>query len=132
MKPAIMLGDHIVANMHIYQQRPPQKGEIVVFESFFEKSEYQYLLVKQVIAVPGDSYPERRDRHPSPFPNAEQLVGLSPKLEVIPEGYYFVRALNIGMDSDSFGLVGQEHILGRADFCYWPIDHWRLLSMPDE
>jgi signal peptidase I len=127
MVPTLEAGDQIVVTR--YFGGGPERGHVIVFQSPREDGE---LLVKRVIAVPGDLIDARLGRvrigaHtlPEPYLLRQAATGaIEPQL--IPGGCYYVMGDNRddSLDSRSWGVVPRERIIGRARLVLWssPID----------
>jgi signal peptidase I len=127
MERTILNGDQIVADMHYYSSRSPDREEIVIFERegvFF---------VKRVIAVAGDTIQgmsgevfvngqrsiEPYVQHTSSLP-LTWMVTFGPI--VVPNGKCFVMGDNrdVSLDSRSpdFGPVDESSIVGKALYVF--------------
>jgi signal peptidase I len=127
MAPTLEVGDRIVVTRYFGAE--PQRGHVIVFQSPHEDGE---LLVKRVIAVPGDLIDARLGRvriggHtlPEPYVLRQAATGaIEPQL--VAGDSYFVLGDNRddSLDSRSWGLVPRERIVGRARLVLWssPID----------
>ena len=112
---------------------PPQRGEVIVFHFPRDPSRD---FVKRVIGVPGD---EVEIRQGAVYVNEVKLE--EPYLEArdvsnyerlrLNEKEYFVLGDNrpSSNDSRSWGVVPEDHILGKAWFVYWPPSKWHPLSI---
>jgi signal peptidase I len=131
MEPRLENDERIFVNKFIYNFRPIQRGDIVVFWFPDEPSKS---FIKRVIGLPGETIrvdhkgeltingrptdetylsPER-NRNPRSIP--EQYTYVKPH-------YYFVMGDNRDASNDSraWGLVPEKYIYGRAMFRYWPL-----------
>jgi len=138
MAPAVLSGDHLVANRFVYRLREPVRGDVVIFKYPLDE-ERDFL--KRVIGLPGeDLYIEDRRiylncRPPEPgcqpirdpwgYHGDRAAVGrgkLGPLR--VPPGSYFVMGDNRdnSQDSREWGFVEKEHLVGKALFVYWS---WR-------
>ncbi|HYH06535.1 MAG TPA: signal peptidase I [Thermoanaerobaculia bacterium] len=119
MAPTLEPGDQILVTRYLTDE--PQRGHVVVFEGRNE------LLVKRVIAVPGDLVDSRLGRvRVGGYTLAEPYV-LRPAAsgaidaQVIPSESYYVLGDNRddSVDSRSWGVVPRERIVGRARMVLW-------------
>ena len=119
MLPTLVVGDQIVVTR--YFGSGPERGDIVVFRSDDE------LLVKLVIAVPGDLVDSRLGRVriggytvPEPYVLREAATGAISSQLVPPESYFVLGDnRDDSLDSRSFGFVARERIVGRARMILW-------------
>ncbi|HYI12737.1 MAG TPA: signal peptidase I [Thermoanaerobaculia bacterium] len=123
MAPTLQSGDQIVVTPYFFG-RIPQRGDVVVFASPLDRGE---LIVKRVVAVPGDLIDSRLGRVrvggytlPEPYLLGYASTGSIPA-QVIPADSYFVLGDNRGdsIDSRSWGVVPQHTIVGRARLVLW-------------
>lgn len=133
MVPALRDGDHIAVNRLAYLVHDPAPGEVVVFDRPASSlgSSTVTLLVKRVVAIPGDRVSLRPDgvwvngRH---LPDTETVTGrvtLAMDAIVAP-GRVFVLGDNRprSQDSRTFGTIPVTAINGRAEAIVWPPSDW--------
>ncbi len=122
MAPALEAGDQIVVTR--YFRGAPQRGDVIVFESLATADE---LMVKRVIAVPGDLIDSRLGRVrisgytlPEPY-LLRQVSSGAVQAQIIPADSYFVMGDNRedSSDSRSWGVVPRARIVGRARMVLW-------------
>ena len=122
MYPTLMVGDQIVVTP--YFGAAPDRGHIIVFRSPMDPEE---LLVKRVIALPGDLVDSRLGRVriggytlPEPYVLRQAASG-SISSQVVPAEAYFVLGDNRddSYDSRSWGFVPRSQIVGRARMILW-------------
>lgn len=90
--PNILPGDHFLVNKLVYQRRPPQRGDLVVFRT---PPDRRLTWIKRLVALPGDTVAVRgnevfingkkleHDRQPrSSFPALPAAIQGEPMLEV--------------------------------------------------
>jgi signal peptidase I len=89
MEPTLLAGDQIVVTR--YFRGAPERGDIIVFRSPVDEDE---LLVKRVVAVPGDLW----------------------ETQIIPSDSYYVLGdnRNDSVDSRAWGVVPRTHVVGQA------------------
>lgn len=124
MIPTIQPNERILVNKFLYRFRPPQKGDIVTFNSPVEPR----VLVKRIVAVEGDRiyikkgkvYVNGKLLQESYVENHDSYTTFGP--ETIPKGKIFVMGDNRpnSRDSRSFGSVSKKNLLGKAFLVYWP------------
>lgn len=122
MAPTLYAGDHIIVTP--YLRGTPERGHVVVFRS---PADIDELLVKRVVAVPGDVLEShlgqvRIGGHTVPEsylarPASTGAIGT----QIIPGGCYYVMGDNRddSHDSRSWGVVPRERIVGRARLILW-------------
>jgi signal peptidase I len=123
MTPTLRVGDHILVTPYGVDDHP-QRGDIVVFRSPGHEEE---LMVKRVIAMPGDLLESRGNRiaiggHTLAEPYAEQSAPSLPvPTQIVPAGCYFVMGDNRGNSRDSrhWGSLPQQLVVGRARMVLW-------------
>jgi len=139
MCPTLCEGDRIVAARDAFKLRPPERGELLLFDFNHTGSIY----TKRIIGVPGDTvargpantilvnnvpvtFPKPCGAHvPFPLLAAE---GLSFETEKVPEAAFFVIGDNLdnSFDSRSFGFVTADEIRGKPLFVSWSSNHSRI------
>jgi signal peptidase I len=122
MTPTLEVGDHIVATP--FRDDSPARGDVVVFRSPASDDE---LMVKRVIAMPGDLVESRAGRvlvggHTvaEPYLREPAMSGTIEPL-IVPAGCYFVMGDNRAnsFDSRNWGVLPAERIVGRARLVLW-------------
>jgi signal peptidase I len=133
MEPTVQVGDRIlvnklaygvrvpVANVYAFERHGPTRGDVVVLES----PEDERVLLKRVVAVPGDTVAIRdgvtfidgiRAADPHAATTAGEGGGPDFGPTLVPADRYLVLGDNRGNSKDSrmFGFVARRRILGRA------------------
>lgn len=119
MTPTILAGDRIYVNKVAYDLKlpftarrlftwaEPRRGDVVIFSSPADGK----LLVKRVVAVPGDVIEMRTNQLYVNHPSSEATHSTA-----VPAGKYFVMGDNRAHSFDSryFGLVDRGGIVGKA------------------
>ncbi|MDZ4185068.1 MAG: signal peptidase I [Desulfuromonadales bacterium] len=153
MLPTLLIGDHLLVSKFLYgirlpytsqrlfELRPPQRGDIVVFAYPVDDSKD---FIKRVIGEPGDRL-EMRDkvlfingeRFEDPWGVHEDPTVLPEGVEkrdnfgviTVPAGQYFVMGDNRDRSYDSrfWGFVEAPRIRGKAFIMYWSWDAGRTL-----
>jgi signal peptidase I len=139
MCPAICENERIIAGMDAFNRRPPQRGEVILFE----RDEGPTKFIKRVIGVAGDTV----TRGPSntilvnnqplilPAPCGDNnayahLAAEGPRFEPVkvPDGSLFVIGDNLDNSYDSrfFGLVSLDKVRGKALLVYWSLNPSRF------
>jgi signal peptidase I len=122
MAPTLEAGDQIVVTP--YFGGVPERGQVIVFES---PQQPDQLLVKRVVAVPGDLVDSRLGRvriggHTLPEPYVlRQAASGAIGAQIVPADCYFVLGDNRddSVDSRSWGIVPRALVVGRARMVLW-------------
>ncbi|HEX2836017.1 MAG TPA: signal peptidase I [Thermoanaerobaculia bacterium] len=122
MSPTLEPGDQIVVTR--YFGSAPERGHVIVFRSPLHEEE---LLVKRVIAVPGELVDSRLGRvrigeHTLAEPYVlRQAMSGAIQAQLVPADSYFVLGDNRedSLDSRSWGVIPRERIVGRARLVLW-------------
>jgi signal peptidase I len=95
MEPAVVSGDHVLADKTAYQRMSPKKGDIVIFINPDNRS---MKFIKRIEALPGDTYID--------------TDGIEKK---IPHGFAYVLGdnKNHSVDSRQMGLIPLRDIIGK-------------------
>lgn len=140
------------SEMH-YLFHGPQRGDIVVFESWPHPPEPQRDFIKRIIATEGEIIEIKADNDPVGDPNRdcggcgvfvngiklnEPYINQTPNYDVPPTkiepGFVYVLGDNRRNSSDSHaagnGPLPVDSIIGTAFLSYWPQDRWGLLPHP--
>ena len=133
MRPTLESEERLVVNKFIYRFRPPEKGEVLVFQYPRDPSRD---FIKRVIATPGDTIEIREGR----VLVNDQLLTEDYILEktrseypksTVPEGRIFVMGDNRNNSEDSrfadVGFVPYDLIKGKAMLVFWPISAYKTL-----
>lgn len=137
MSPTLEENDFLIINRLLYKRNAPERGDIVVFKSNLRtETGKQKLLIKRVIAIPGD---EIMITEGETYINGNKLkesyiadgytVGNVDL--VVPENEIFVMGDNRGSSLDSrdgiLGLVDFNTIIGKAFIRLFPFNRIGLL-----
>jgi signal peptidase I len=131
MEPTLHDGQYLVIGKLIYWIRPPERGDIIVFQPPNSPAD-DY--IKRVVGLPGEQV-EIRDG--AVWVNGVLLEepyvanpGFYSSLWSLGDGEYFVLGDNRSNSSDSrsWGVLPVENIIGRAWLCYWPPEEWGLVA----
>ena len=118
MAPALVDGERILLDLHVYDDRLPDPGDIVAFEVPGNRARS---LVQRCIAIEGQIvtiengvvYVDgiRFDEPEGVQPSSESLDP-----QIVPDGHVFVMGDNrrTSSDSRSWGPVPRDHVLGKA------------------
>lgn len=138
MENTIMAGDRFIGNRLSYIFSKPERGDIIVFK-YPDNEEETY--VKRVIGLPGETVviedgkiyidgskePLKED-----YLKEEWTAATGPYTFEVPEDSYFVMGDNRNDSWDARywtnTYVGEEKILGKAIFIYWPFSDFGKLK----
>ena len=135
MEPNLHGQQRLIIDLVSHRFRPPQRGEIIVFD--VPESVSEIPLIKRIMGIPGDTVETKQgaaylngQRLNEPYLAEMTLGRMTPRL--VPEGHVFVLGDNRNHANDSryFGMVPYDHIIGRAWVSYWPIEDVGLLKLP--
>jgi len=126
MEPSLLNGQFVVVNRLAYTFSMPQRGDIIVFR-FPLSPERRF--IKRVIGLPGD---EVQVHDGEVFVNGELIS--EPYLATEPaysgdwrvgqdEVFVLGDNRNNSSDSQNWGALGIEAIIGKAILVYWPLDN---------
>ncbi|MFQ5921341.1 MAG: signal peptidase I [Anaerolineales bacterium] len=141
MEPSLIDGQFVVVNKLAYSLQDPRRGDIVVFH-FPLNPERRF--IKRIIGLPGDHV---RVQDGQVFVNGN-LVN-EPYLAVPPayndqwhvgldEVFVLGDNRNNSSDSQNWGALALEDIIGKAFLVYWPMDsvgwipHYDLAAAADQ
>ena len=135
MESTIMTGSRMMGLRVTYWFSDPKQGDIIVFKYPDDPSQN---FVKRVIGVPGDTVEiiggvtyVNGEILEEPYLNETPKVRDYGPYEV-PEGCYFVMGDNRNNSHDSRfwtnTYVPRSSVLGKALFCYWPINRIGVLK----
>jgi signal peptidase I len=134
MEPALLVGDHFIADMKIYKSEKPKRGDLVVFE--FPKDPSKDF-IKRVIATEGEKIEIIRNKI---YIN-DQLMDdpwghfTMPRSSIedygpvrVPEGSLFVMGDNRDNSQDSrfWGFVNIRKVKGKPLYIYWAKNKTRI------
>lgn len=138
MDPAVVRGDHVIAEGITFLVRKPHRGDIVVFRTDgIQGLQPPAMYDKRIVGEPGEHLRisdgklyinETRVGITNingeiAYPIAEQLKQFFLHTNVtIPKDQYFVIGDNStnSLDSRVWGCLPAKNIVGRIWFCYWP------------
>lgn len=138
MSPTLQENDFLIINRFLYKRSAPKRGDIVVFQSNLKTDNGKdKLLIKRVIAVPGDEIIIKEgqvyvngtmleeDYIPETYTEGDVNT-------IVPENKVFVMGDNRGNSLDSrdeiLGLVDFDVIMGKAFVRLFPFNKIGLLK----
>ena len=141
MEPSMHNGEFVVINRLAYRWADPQRGEIIVFRYPLDP---ERRFIKRIIGLPGDKISVHQGAvYVNDIPLDEPYISAPPIYDgewTVEEGRYFVLGDNRNNSSDSqnWGSLASENIIGRAVIVYWPLNdlgiipHYDLVSASEE
>jgi signal peptidase I len=131
MYPTLEVGDRLVVEKVSYYLRPPERGEIVVFDpppqlqvQGFTKDQ---AFIKRIIGKPGQIVQVENGKvYLDGQPLTEPYIAAMPNYQwgpaQVPSGQFFVMGDNRNNSNDShvWGFLPQENIIGRAWWRFFP------------
>lgn len=141
MEPSLHDGEFVVINRLAYRWNDPQRGEIIVFRFPLD---LERRFIKRIIGLPGDTVTVREGQVlVNSLPLQEPYVSAPPRYDgtwTVEEGHVFVLGDNRNNSSDSqnWGSLSKEEIIGKAIIIYWPlgdlgiIPHYELVSAAED
>lgn len=133
MQPTLYERDFVLVNKVGYKLDTPQRGDVIVFRYPPNPETTPY--IKRVIGLPGDTV---RIMDGKVYVNdqaiTEPYIAAPPDYNgqwLVNEDELFVLGDNRNNSSDShhWGMVPLENVIGKAEFVYWPVQHWQVLHM---
>jgi signal peptidase I len=131
MLPTLEVGDRLVVEKISYRFRPPETGEIVVFDPPQQLRIQGYskdqAFIKRVIGTPGQTVQIQDGKvYLNGTPLKEGYIAEPPKYQMepvrVPEDQLFVMGYNRNNSNDShvWGFLPKQNIIGHACFRFWP------------
>ena len=133
MRPTLQSAERLVVNKFIYRFRPPERGEILVFQY---PRDTRRDFIKRVIAIPGDTIEIKDGRVyvNSQLMNEPYILSKTRgdyPLATVPDGHIFVMGDNRNNSEDSrfadVGFVPYQLIKGKAILVFWPFSDFKSL-----
>jgi signal peptidase I len=133
MEPTLHEGQYLLISKQTHKLWPLKRGDVVVFR-YPRNPKKNY--IKRIIGLPGESVKFQDSELyindklvPEPW-LSKQVHGARGGEWHLGENEYFVMGDNRNNSSDSraWGAVNSQLIIGKALFCYWPIDGWGLIQ----
>jgi signal peptidase I len=134
MEPSLHDGEFVVINRLAYRWAEPERGEIIVFRYPLDP---ERRFIKRIIGLPGDHVAVTEgivyvNGTPleEPYLNDEPLYDGEWNVE---KGRYFVLGDNRNNSSDSqnWGSLESEDIIGKAVIIYWPLNDLNIIPHYD-
>ncbi len=124
MEPSLHDGEFVVINRLAYRWCNPDRGEVIVFRFPLDPTRR---FIKRIIGLPGDTVAVHNGQV---FVNGNEVqepyIAASPNYDgewVIEPGRVFVLGdnRNNSLDSQNWGTLLIEEIIGKAVVVYWPL-----------
>jgi len=118
---------YILADRLAYEQKDPQRGDIIIFSFPLDPKED---LIKRVIGLPGETITVQDGIVTINDTVLEETYITEPPSYngtwVVPEGHLFVLGdnRNDSRDSHQWGFLPQENIIAKSVWIYYPFDHF--------
>jgi signal peptidase I len=137
MEPSLHDGEFVVINRLAYRWAEPERGEIIVFRYPLDP---ERRFIKRIIGLPGDKLKvDQGTVFVNGTPLEEPYINASPIYNgewTIKADRFFVLGDNRNNSSDSqnWGSLKTEDIIGKAVIVYWPLNdlgiipHYELVS----
>jgi signal peptidase I len=141
MEPSLHDGEFVVINRLAYRWNDPERGEIIVFRFPLDP---ERRFIKRIIGLPGDTIMvENGVVFVNDIPLEEPYVNAAPRYDgswTVEEQHVFVLGDNRNNSSDSqnWGDLSIENIIGKAVVIYWPlrnlsvIPHYELAAAAED
>jgi signal peptidase I len=141
MEPSLHDGEFVVINRLAYRWNDPQRGEIIVFRFPLDP---ERRFIKRIIGLPGDTVMvENGMVFVNDIPIEEPYVNTPPRYDgawTVEEQHVFVLGDNRNNSSDSqnWGSLSVEEIIGKAVIIYWPLNdlsvipHYELAAAAED
>ncbi|MFX0203548.1 MAG: signal peptidase I [Candidatus Hodarchaeota archaeon] len=139
MKPTLLVGDHLIANMGIYKKEKPKRGDIVIFEYPKDPSKD---FIKRVIGLEGEKVEMIQNKiyindklldDPWGYYGEGRVTKYLQGLDnfgpvVVPKDSLFVLGDNRDNSQDSrfWGYVNIKKLKGKALYIYWAKNKSRI------
>ena len=117
-------GSYILADRLAYQQKMPQRGDIVIFALPMNPKQE---MIKRVIGLPSEKVVIKDGKVTINNAPIDESYITEPALYsgewTVPKGHYFVLGdnRNNSADSHSWGFLPQENIIAKAVWIYYPL-----------
>lgn len=132
MQPTLFESDFVLVNKLAYRIGDLERKDVIVFRPPLDAEAEPY--IKRVIGLPGDTVRIAAGQvFVNSVPLQENYLAAPPSYHgtwIVPDDSVFVLGDNRNNSSDShhWGVVPVENIIGKAEFIYWPIAHWKVLN----
>lgn len=145
MTPTLAINDRVLVDKLVYRSRPPQRGEIIVFNApeaaisvclgTMASSDTSLALIQRVVGLPGEQIQIKGGTvYINTKPLTERYIQRASDqdyaVRTVPPNSYFVLGDNRGNSCDStyWGVVPQENLVGQARKIFWPPERVQALS----
>lgn len=131
MIPTLQINDRLIIDKITYKFTPPERGDIIIFSptQTLQEQNFQDDFIKRIIGLPGETVEVINGQVKiNNQPLEEPYIAEPPTYEygpsTVPENNYFVLGdnRNNSYDSQYWGFVPKENIMGKAQSIFWPLD----------
>jgi signal peptidase I len=131
MEPNLTGGEYLIVNKALYELRPAERGDIIVFRAPQSPDKN---FVKRIIGLPGETVELKAGQVYvngkllyEPYIDARFGYSWGPA-EVGPDQLFVLGDnRNNSSDSHSWGMLPEVNVIGKAWICYWPPKSWGFL-----
>jgi len=121
MLPALTPGDRILVDKQYYEDRKPQRDDVIIFEYAYKNTK---IWLKRVIATEGDIVEEKDgivflNGKAIKESDAAKNVNFGPVTVAKDKVFVIGDKMDKSIDSRIFGLIGLERIKGKAVYIFW-------------
>lgn len=127
-------GSYILADRLAYQQKTPERGDIVIFALPMNPKQE---MVKRIIGLPGETVAIKDGIVTINNAPIDESYITEPAIYsgewTVPKGQYFVLGdnRNNSSDSHSWGYLPQENIIAKAVWIYYPLANFGKIGSVD-
>lgn len=137
MEPSLHDGEFVVVNRLAYRWSAPQRGDIIVF---YYPNDPSRRFIKRIIGLPGDAVSvEAGQVTVNGTPLDEPYILSPPRYRGVwnvgpDELFVLGDNRNNSLDSERWGMLPFNEVIGKATLVYWPLDdigmipHYNLAS----
>jgi signal peptidase I len=139
MEPTIQIGDRVIVEKLLFHPDELRQGDVIVFQPPAGVSPSGVPLIKRVIGLPGDTVLIRNgvvyiNGQPLQEPYIEEKPDYNYGPVTVPPDKLFMMGdnRNVSFDSHDWGFENFSGVIGKAEWIYWPLDHFgKIKGEPD-
>jgi signal peptidase I len=128
MHPTLVAGEYVLFNRLVYMWSAPKRGDVVLARGLLDGGQ---AIIKRVVGVFGDRVKLIQGVltvNDTPLEETSYLDGEGEWCLKQDECFLLGDAVDMSIDSRSFGPVQRKAIKARAWLVCWPRSHWRSLD----